>query len=167
MIDVRVDDLAFFDGEAIARPVNAELEATTPVMRRLERAGGEALAKQLRVQEPLAVGSAVVTGAGELAVQFLIHGVVASATEPVTRRSVARATTSALQRAVDWGMQRIAFAPFGLGAGNLDVDDSADVMVDAIQQHLARARGPASVTVIVETDDEARAFSTRLTRTTP
>jgi hypothetical protein len=36
MIEVRVDDLAFYEGEAIARPVNAMLGATTPVMRRLE-----------------------------------------------------------------------------------------------------------------------------------
>ena len=30
VIDVRVDDLAFYEGEAIARPVNAMLGATTP-----------------------------------------------------------------------------------------------------------------------------------------
>ena len=35
-IDVRVDDLAFVEADAVARPVNAELRAVTPVVRRLE-----------------------------------------------------------------------------------------------------------------------------------
>ena len=78
MITVRVDDLAFYEGEAIARPVNAELGATTALLRRLEVAAGEALQRQLRLTEPLAVGSAVVTGAGALGVELLVHAVVSS-----------------------------------------------------------------------------------------
>ena len=78
MIAVRTDDLAFVAADAIARPVNAELRATTPLMRRLEEAGGEALSRHLRVNEPLAVGSAVVTPAGALGVELLIHGVISS-----------------------------------------------------------------------------------------
>lgn len=180
MIGVRVDDIAFFEGDAIARPVNAELEPTTTLTRRLEQAGGAALVRQLRVQEPLPVGSAVVTGSGagasagtgaaersDLRVPFLIHAVVMSATEPVTRGSVRRATTSALQRATDWGLERVAFAPFGLGAGNLDIEDSAEVMIDAMVQHLARSRAPLDVTVVVESDEEAKAFASRLPPAAP
>ena len=50
MISVRIDDLAFYDGEAIARPVTAGLGPTTGLLRRLELAGGETLRKQLRLQ---------------------------------------------------------------------------------------------------------------------
>src|SRR5688572_23803164 len=84
-IEVRVDDLAFFAGEAIARPVNDVLGATTPVMRKLERAAGTAFADKVRPWEPLPVGAAVVTNAGELQVELMIHGVVSSKDEPVTR----------------------------------------------------------------------------------
>lgn len=164
MIEVRVDDLAFFEGEAIARPVNAMLQATTSVMRRLELAGGSALAAQLRVADPLPVGSAVVTGAGDLPVDLLIHGVVSSDTEPVTRDTVRRAVTSVLQRAADWQVTRLALSPFGLGPGNLDIEDSADVMLDAITRHLAAARHPTAVTIIVETPDEAEIFGARRQR---
>ena len=61
MISVRIDDLAFFDGEAIVRPVNEDLGATTPLLRRLELAAGTELYNQIRLQEPLPVGAAVVT----------------------------------------------------------------------------------------------------------
>lgn len=168
MIEVRVDDLAFFEGEAIARPVNAALGATTTIMRRLETAAGDALRTQLqRLTEPLAVGSAVVTGAGALGVELLIHAVVSSDTEPVSAASVRRATTSALQRAADWQIERLAFAPFGLGPGNLDPDESAEIMVDVLRRHLRGARHPHEVTFVVETDDERRAFAQQLARGAP
>ena len=161
-VSVRVDDLAFFDGSAIARPVNAELGATTSLLRRLETAGGEKLLRQLRVSEPLAVGSAVVTGAGALGVELMIHAVVMSVAERVSRDSVRRAALSALQRAADWEISHLGMAPFGLGAGNLDPDESADAMMDVIFRHLGRVRYPERVTIVVENEDEERAFASRL-----
>jgi O-acetyl-ADP-ribose deacetylase (regulator of RNase III) len=162
VIRVRVDDLAFVDGEAIARPVNATLGATTPVMRRLEVAFGDDLARQLVPNQPLAVGSAVVTGAGALEVELIIHAVVSSDTEQVTPGSVRRATTSALQRAVDFQIERLAMAPFGLGAGNLDIEESAAAMLEVLAAHLARARYPREVTIVVESGEQAAAFEARL-----
>jgi len=158
-IDVRVDDLVFFDGEAIARPATSRLTATTPVLRRLELAAGPALAAQLQLQEPLPVGSAVVTGAGDLDVELIIHGVVQSDTEPVTAAGVRRALRSAFQRMVDWHLGAVALAPFGLGAGNLDVDESAHALVDVLAQHLRpEAPFPTRLTVVTETAEEAEIF---------
>jgi O-acetyl-ADP-ribose deacetylase (regulator of RNase III) len=158
MIAVRTDDLAFVAADAIARPVNAELRATTPLMRRLEEAGGEALSRHLRVNEPLAVGSAVVTPAGALGVELLIHGVISSETEPVSRTSVRQAVSSALQRAADWGIEHLALAPFGLGAGNLDVEESAEVLADAVRRHRDAATHPTTITIVVETAFEHDIF---------
>lgn len=158
MIEVRTDDLAFISADAIARPVDAELRATTPLMRRLEIAGGEALAMHLRVNEPLAIGSAVVTPAGELCVELLIHGVVSSNTEPVTRVAVRQAVASSLQRATDWGIEHLAIASFGTGAGNLDVEDGAEVLVDAIRRHRQSAKHPTKITIVVENQFENDVF---------
>lgn len=159
VLDVRVDDLAFFEGDAIARPVTAQLGAITPVMRRLEVAAGQRLADQLRVQEPLPVGSAVVTGAGDLPAELLIHGVVQSETEAVSRAGVRRALRSAFQRMADWQLARVGVAPFGLGAGNLDLEDAAQVMADVIAEHVeGRAAFPKSLSIVTETADEAEIF---------
>jgi O-acetyl-ADP-ribose deacetylase (regulator of RNase III) len=162
VIDVRVDDLGFYEGEAIARPVNAMLEATTPVMRRLEAAGGDALRRQMRLSEPLPVGAAVVTGAGDLGVQLLIHGVVTSREEPVTRSTVRSALVSTLHRADAFQIKDLAIAPFGLGAGNLDLEDSAEIMVDVLREHMRRSSFPASVTIVAETELEEHVFKLRL-----
>jgi O-acetyl-ADP-ribose deacetylase (regulator of RNase III) len=160
LIEVIVDDLAFHEAEAIARPVTAELNATTPLLRRLELAAGEALATQLRLQgEPLAVGAAVVSGAGDLRAQLLVHAVVMSREERVSRDGVRRATLAALQRAADFEIAHLALPPFGLGAGNLDIEESALAMAEAVRQHARRARWPRRLTFVVENDDERLAFA--------
>lgn len=158
-VDVRVDDLAFFEGDAVARPVTARLGAITPVIRRLELAAGPRLAQQLRVQEPLPVGSAVVTGAGDLSAELMIHAVVQSETESVTPAGVRRALRSTLQRIVDWELGTVGIAPFGLGAGNLDPEESAQAMADVLSD---RSRAdfsfPKTLVVVTETADEAEIF---------
>lgn len=162
MIDVRVDDLGFYEGEAIARPSNAMLEATTPVMRRLEAAGGAALRSQTRLAEPLPVGAAVVTGAGDLGVQLLIHGIVSSREEPVTRATVRSALVSTLHRADAFRIRELAIAPYGLGAGNLDIEDSADILIEVLREHMRRSPFPSSVVIIAETLLEEQVLRSRL-----
>ena len=162
MIDVRVDDLAFYEGEAIARPVNAMLGATTPVMRRLEYAAGPAFADKTRLSQPLPVGAAVVTNAGALPVELLIHGVVSSDDEPVSRGSVRMALVSTLHRAAAFQIRELAVAPFGLGAGNLDIEEAADVMIEVLTEHMRRSPYPASIVIIAETAFEEQVLRSRL-----
>jgi O-acetyl-ADP-ribose deacetylase (regulator of RNase III) len=159
MIDVRLDDLAFCDADAIARPVDAELQATTPLLRRLDHAAGPALARQLHAHEPLAVGSAVVTGAGDLGAELLIHAVIMSMEERVSREGVRRALTSVLQRAADWDVRHLALPPLGVGAGQLELEESAAVTAEVLARHRAGGRGPARVSVIVETELEREIFA--------
>ena len=164
MISVRIDDLAFFDGEAIVRPVNEDLGATTPLLRRLELAAGTQLYNQIRLQEPLPVGAAVVTSAGELEAELLVHAVVMSRTEPVSRDTVRRALTSAFQRIETWQIKQVGIPPFGLGAGNLEIDESAQVMVDVIEQHLSGGRYPEEIVLIAETVEEERSLAAAVQR---
>jgi O-acetyl-ADP-ribose deacetylase (regulator of RNase III) len=162
VIDVRVDDLAFYEGEAIARPVNAMLGATTPVMRRLEKSAGPAFIESAKLTQPLPVGAAVVTNAGDLHVELFIHGVVSSDDEPVSRATVRLALMSALQRAVAFQIRELAVAPFGLGAGNLDIEESADVMVEVLTEHMRRSPYPSSVLIFAETGLEEQVLRSRL-----
>jgi O-acetyl-ADP-ribose deacetylase (regulator of RNase III) len=163
VIEVRVDDLAFYDGEAIVRPVTADLAATTPLLRRLETAAGDGLQAHLRKQEALPVGSAVVSPAGALRVELMVHGVVSSDDEPVSAHTVRRALTSALQRTVDWQIAAVAIPPFGLGAGNLAIEDSAVILAEVLAEHVGGgARFPELITVVAETDAEAFILSQSL-----
>lgn len=165
MVDVVVDDLAFFEGDAVVRPVTATLGATTGLLRRLEAAAGPELATQLQSTEPLEIGSAVVTAAGRLPAAFLVHAVVASEHEPVTSTAVRRAMLSALQRCEGWALERVAVPPMGLGAGNLSIEESARAMTEALDEHRRRgAKYPSAVTLVAETDEEAETLRLELVR---
>ena len=164
MINVCIDDLAFFDGEAIVRPVNEDLGATTPLLRRLELAAGTQLYDQTRLQEPLPIGAAVVTGAGDLKAELLVHAVVMGSSEPVSRGSVRHALTSALQRVEAWQIKQIAIPPFGLGAGNLEIEESAQIMLTVIAHHVQRAQYPEAITLVAETPEEERALAAAVAR---
>ncbi len=156
MIRVVVDDLAFLAATAVVRPATTRLDPTTPAVRRLETVGGAAFTRGLQLQKELAVGAAVVT--------TVIHAVIRSDTEPVTRDGVARAWRSTLEQAREWEFTSLTVPPIGTGAGNLSVEDAADIMVPILKSHLGNAAFPASVSIVVETPEERDAFEAALRR---
>ena len=165
MIRVVVDDLAFLETDAIVRPATARLDPTTPAVRRLEQAGGAEFLEHFRLQKDLSVGAAVVTGGGgDLPAEFVIHAVIQSDTQPVTRHTVARAWLSALERAREWEFARLTVPPLGTGAGNLTVEDAAAVMAGVLRSHIQSAPFPSDVSIVVETPAERDAFEAALKR---
>lgn len=164
MIRVLQGDLAQADAEAILRPVSAEWGAVTPAMRRLEIAAGPAVEQQCRRLGELPVGSAGITGAGDLRAQFMVHAVVRSIDEQVTEAIVRRALQNGLRRLVEWGIASVAIPPIGTGAGNLDPEESAQAMIPIIIEHMRTSQYPSQVDLIVDSDYEKEAFE-RVLRT--
>lgn len=165
MIRVVVDDLALLSSDAIVRPASTRLDPTTPSTRRLEQVGGLEFVSRLRVNKELAVGAAVVTGGGgDLPAEFVIHAVIQSDTEPVTKGGVARAWLSALHQAQEWGFARLSVPPLGTGAGNLSTEDAAEIMVTVLRSHLGRAAYPSEVAIVVETAEDREVFEAALRR---
>jgi O-acetyl-ADP-ribose deacetylase (regulator of RNase III) len=164
VIRVVVDDIAFVAADAVIRPATEKLEPTSAALRHLEQVGGAAFQTQLRVQQPLVVGAAVVTKGGDLPTEFVIHAVIRDQREPVSRLTVRHALTSALQRAVDWGLARVTVPPLGTGAGNLESEDAAEVMCEVLARHVAVAAYPSDVQIVVESNEEKQLFEAALRR---
>ena len=161
---VVVDDLAILSTDAIVRPATARLHAATPALRRLEEIGGREFARHLQLQKELAVGAAVVTGGGgELPAEYVIHAVIQSDIEPVTRKNVARAWLSALERAREWEFARLTVPPLGAGEGNLSVADTAALMTEVVVQ-FGDAAFPSDVCVVVQTAEDRDAFEVAVRR---
>lgn len=159
MIEVRLGELAQIPTPGMLRPVTAEWLAVTPAMRRLEVAAGEEVERQCRAMGELPVGSAIVTGGGGLPAELLIHAVVRSATEPVTEAGVSRALLAGLRRADEWGIEALTLPPLGTGAGNLDAEVAADVMVPILEEWLRSDRQPRRIVIVVESEYERDAFA--------
>jgi O-acetyl-ADP-ribose deacetylase (regulator of RNase III) len=164
VIRVVVDDLAFLPADALVRPATAQLEPTTAALRRLEQMGGPEFQRHLEVHTELVVGAAVVTAAGgDLPAEFVIHAVIQSRDEPISRRGVARAWRSVLERAREWGFARLTVPPLGIGAGNLSIEDAAEILLSELHG-LAPPVIPADVAIVVETEDQRAVFEGVLRR---
>ena len=71
----------------------------------------------------------MITAPGALPAQLIINVAVRSATENTTGSVVRQGFVNALRRASEWGATSIAVAPLGTGAGNLDAETAADIML--------------------------------------
>lgn len=161
---VVVDDLAFVASDAIVRPATTQLEPTTPALRRLEQMGGPEFLRHLEMHTELAVGAAVVTAAGgDLPADFVIHAVIMGPDEPISSRGVGRAWRSVLERAKEWGFARLSVPPLGIGAGNLTLEDAAEILISVFQEHSVVA-APDDVAVVVETEEQRQVFESVLKR---
>jgi O-acetyl-ADP-ribose deacetylase (regulator of RNase III) len=159
VIRVVLSELATSSMDAVLRPVSAEWTAVTPAMRRLELAAGPSVEAQCRANGELPVGSAIITGAGELQSSLMIHVVVRSIDEPVSAAGVLRGLENGLRRIREWGVQRVAMPPLGTGAGNLDADDAAAIMVPALVAAMRAGGPPQEVEIHVDAEYDHDVFA--------
>jgi O-acetyl-ADP-ribose deacetylase (regulator of RNase III) len=163
VIRVVVDDLASLPADAIVRPATTRLDPTAAALRRLEAAGGVEFQNRIRLSRELGVGAAVVTAAGgDIPAEFVIHAVIRSDSEPVSRGGVARAWLAALHQAQEWEFKHLSAPPIGTGAGNLTIEDAAEIMATGLHGHQGGAAFPADVTIVVERPEDRDVFEAAL-----
>ena len=158
MIDVVRADLAGARAQAILRPVSAEWTAVTASLKRLEPLMGSAIEEQCTKMGELPPGTALVTSGGGLAAEFVIHVIIRSVHQQVTQSIVARGLEASLGRADEWGIESLALPPVGVGAGNLDAEESAAVIVPILVEWQETGRHPRHISVVVETEYEHDIF---------
>lgn len=128
MIETVETPLARCAAEALLRPVRTDWAAITTAGRELEVAAGDAWRETVRSQGALPLGSAAITGAGELDAEFVIHVAVASEEGGATPRSVTLALRNGLRRVEEWDVRDLALPLLGTGPGALDPETACRIM---------------------------------------
>ena len=98
--------------------------------------GGPTIQKELEALAPVAAGEAVVSGAGNLKADCIIHAVGPKFREENTESKLRTTVLSSLKRAEEKGVETLAFPAMGAGFYGIPPELCAKVMVDAITQHL-------------------------------
>lgn len=124
--------------------------------------GGPAIQKELDELDPVETGQVVVTGAGKLKANFILHAVGPRFREPDTEGKLRTTVRNALEAAEQKGVQRIALPPMGAGFYGIPLDVCARVMAEAIASHLQGDTGIQEVTICAMDDRELKPFAAQL-----
>lgn len=158
MIEIVVGDLAEQRAEAVVRAIRSDLSPVNALSRDLARAAGEPMEERLQRLGAIPLGGAVMTPAGDLPADFVIHVVVMSDEEPQSAMTVQRGLRNALRRAADWGLESLALPALGLGAGTLEAESAARALLEILFDHLEQGEKPLALKVVVATEYEGGLF---------
>jgi O-acetyl-ADP-ribose deacetylase (regulator of RNase III) len=117
-----------------------------------------AIQKQLDEIGRCPTGEAVVTEAGLLKADWIIHANGPKFREEDEEAKLRRAIQSALARAEERGVKRLAFPPMGTGLYQVPLDLCTRVMVDTICGHLANGSGLEEVLIVAPDNREYNPF---------
>ncbi len=134
-------DICVLEVDAIVNPAGPSLWMSTGVGGALKRAGGDAIEFAAVRQGPVAVGSAIVTGAGTLAARAVIHAVSLDHNRRTSAPAIESAVRSAMARARDIGAASVAFPALGTGIGGFPLDDAAEITVRTLREELSESDG--------------------------
>ena len=126
--------------------------------------GGPGIAKELEELAPVAAGEAVVTVAGNMKAQYIIHAVGPKFQEEDTEGKLRTTVENTLKRAEEKGIQRIAFPAMGAGYYGIPPEVSARVMLQVIKGHLEGQTGIKELIICVLDTPQYNAFQAQLLR---
>jgi len=124
--------------------------------------GGPAIQKELQPLAPLTTGEAVVTAAGNLKADYIIHAAGPKFQEENIEGKLRTTMRNVLKLAEEKQVRRIAFPAMGAGYYGIAPGLSARVMFDVIRDHLVGTSGITEVVVCVLDTPQYDAFQGRL-----
>lgn len=149
-VHVATADLATVPVDAIVNPGNSMGIMGGGTAGHLRRVGGDSIQHDAMARAPIAVGAAIVTGAGSLPCKFIIHAPIMD--EPgmkVPAENVRRAARAALIAADVKQYKVIAFSGMGVDQGDVPMDEAARAIVEEIRAH---KRAFPETVYLVDTD---------------
>ena len=158
-------DICVLEVDAIVNPASPTLWMSTGVGGALKRAGGDSIEYAAVRQGPVTVGSAVVTGAGSLAAEAVIHAVSLDSQHRTSGEAIAQAVRSALARGREIGATSIAFPALGTGIGGYPLDEAAEILVRTVREELGAADSIEHVIFALRGPATYEAFGRALART--
>jgi O-acetyl-ADP-ribose deacetylase (regulator of RNase III) len=127
----------------------------------IQQRGGIVIQKELDEIGSIPTGEAVVTQAGILNAEYIIHVNGPKFREEDEKGKLESAVKSVLARAEEKGMKQVAFPPIGTGMYQVPMDLCADVMVETISSHLANGSGLDEVLIVVQDPREITPFEAK------
>ena len=159
MIRLVEQRLASLAADAVVRAADAFLSPVGAASVALDEAAGARFAEQRRVNAPLEVGSAVVTGGGDLTAEFVLHLVLQDEERSATRDVVRRALLHAWHRAEGWQLSTVAASASGLA---LPVEEAVPLLAETFRDRAGDTGYPAALLIVVDDAEQRNLLSALL-----
>jgi O-acetyl-ADP-ribose deacetylase len=136
-IHIERGDLTACEVDAIVNAANNDLILGGGLAGAIRRKGGPSIQAECDAHEPVEVGGAAITGAGDLPAKFVIHQASMRLGERTTADALRRSTARVLELAEENGIRTLAFPATGTGIAGFDLRECAEIMLEAVRTHLA------------------------------
>ncbi|MEJ2583227.1 MAG: macro domain-containing protein [Acidobacteriota bacterium] len=146
------EDITEMDVGAFVFDITEDVKLGSGFGGAIQQRGGIVIQKQLDEIGSCPTGEAVVTEAGALKADWIIHANGPKFREEDEEGKLRKTVESALSRAEEKGVKRLAFPPIGTGLYQVPLDLCSRVMVDTISKHLAN--GGTLVEVLIVAPDK-------------
>jgi O-acetyl-ADP-ribose deacetylase (regulator of RNase III) len=155
-------DITDIDVEAFVFYARPDLKLGTGFGNAISVRGGPSIQKELdELPTPVDVGEAVISGAGKLKAQYIIHAVGPAFQEENTEEKLRKTVASSLKQAEDKGIQQVAVPLMGAGFYGVPMDTSAKITLGTIRDHLANNTKLKEVVVVALDNRELKPFKTQ------
>lgn len=120
--------------------------------------GGMSIQDELKPYGTVSITEVVVTSAGQLNSEYIIHAVGPRFQEASTEDKLRLTVKNVLKAAEEEGIKRIAFPPIGTGFYGIPLDLCARVMFEVITDHVSKDSSIEEIVICVLDNREFRAF---------
>ncbi len=129
-------DICREEVDAIVNAANTELKLGTGVAGAIRKQAGPAVQEECDGLAPVAVGGAVLTGAGRLPARHVLHAASMELGGRTTEEALRASTRRCLELAREHELRSIAFPALGTGVGGLSLQRCAEIMLEEARGHL-------------------------------
>ena len=136
-IEVCQGDITQLELDAVVNAANNRLWMGGGVAGALKRVGGREIETEAVSKGPVPIGEAVVTGAGKLKANYIIHAAVMGQDLKTDAEKIRQATRNSLLRGDELGIKSIAFPALGTGVGGFSLNECARIMISEVRQYSA------------------------------
>ena len=155
-------DITDMEIEAFVFDITEDVKLGSGFGGAIQQRGGIVIQKQLDEVGSCPTGEAVVTEAGILKADWIIHANGPKFREEDEENKLRKTVQSALARAEEKGVKRLAFPPMGTGLYQVPLDLCTRVMVETISQHLENGSTLDEVLIVAPDNREFNPFKAQI-----
>lgn len=144
--------------DAIVNAANSALVLGSGVAGAIREKGGPAIQAECEAIGPIAVGTAALTGAGQLRARYVIHAASMPPGGGATESSVRASFRASLALARERGCRTLASPAIGAGIAGFPLQRCAEVLLEEARAHLAGETTLAEIRFVLFGEPAYRVF---------